>query len=170
MAEVSVPALGIIFLSMNSVQLIGNLAKDVEFPSPYWGLFFYLEMSSKRKDRKEKACFRPRAGDYFLSHDEWLEARKQGIGFPSPCWGLFFYHFTSLNTFDAALLKFPSPCWGLFFYLFIYISQYILLLDNVSVPVLGIIFYRNNMSVQSEISEIIEFPSPCWGLFFYHPK
>ena len=87
---VSVPILGIIFLS-RTIHASQQLDKYIEFPSPYWGLFFY------RGDYCIFCCGKP--------------------SFPSPYWGLFFYPIIqSITNVKANTVGFPSPYWGLFFY------------------------------------------------------
>ena len=63
-----------------------------EFPSPYWGLFFY---HSRMK----------------IINNAELE-----VQFPSPYWGLFFYRGKTRYFGTTWLYLFPSPYWGLFFY------------------------------------------------------
>ena len=62
------------------------------FPSPYWGLFFYLSTFIVMMRSIIQTSFRPHIGDYFfiiiLTQDQFAER----LWFPSPYWGLFFYH------------------------------------------------------------------------------
>ena len=89
-------------------------------------------------------CFRPRTGDYF---------------------------FIDISVPQRTVLpagKFPSPYWGLFFY---HIQLPLLNLDTKDIsfrPRTGDYFFITLKKVYQTISHRYQFPSPYWGLFFYH--
>ena len=136
---VSVPVLGIIFLSYTLTEFVDDLGK---FPSPYWGLFFY---------RKR----------YVFSDTTTKKAK-----FPSPYWGLFFYPIIGIGDING-VLAFPSPYWGLFFYRHMNQTKEQKHGKYVSVPVLGIIFLSYSEWYSILLDDCFVFPSPYWGLFFY---
>ena len=89
--SVSVPVLGIIFLSYITILLTAT-AIPLNF-RPRTGDYFFIQFHfDNEKNLFDIGSFRPRTGDYFLSRerqiivDELLE-----LVFPSPHWGLFFY-------------------------------------------------------------------------------
>ena len=89
---VSVPVLGIIFLSMIFSDDPKNSIAGV-FPSPYWGLFFYRLCRYGRKVWSKCSVSVPILGIILLSPKKWrwvIIYYKRW--FPSPYWGLFFYH------------------------------------------------------------------------------
>lgn len=65
MAEVSVPVLGVIFLSA-AMMYYDEKKGLTQFPSPYWGLFFYLELITTKEVARLLVDFRPHFGDYFF--------------------------------------------------------------------------------------------------------
>ena len=118
--SVSVPVLGIIFLSVNTLPP-NEYPKLSEFPSPYWGLFFYqkLLMVINCGRYLKRFRFRPRTGDYFFINClPFLRSIYSSRIVSVPVLGIIFLSVTwkecVILTFDE---KFPSPYWGLFFYL-----------------------------------------------------
>ena len=81
-----------LFFYHSRMKIINNAELEVQFPSPYWGLFFYLI----KADNTYAIVF-PNE-------------------FPSPYWGLFFYRGKTRYFGTTWLYLFPSPYWGLFFY------------------------------------------------------
>ena len=113
------------------------------FPSPYWGLFFYLTKAINVGTATASALF------------------------PSPYWGLFFYLDTMEMLKEYFIAKpFPSPYWGLFFYPSRYFNQFKKMFNIVSVPVLGIIFLSllsivmitRAFKVQSSVESLQRYP------------
>ncbi len=96
--------------------VIAVYEKDLElkFPSPYWGLIFYLDGHIGAPIYDWWNDFHPRIGDYFFILNYFEYKPKEALWFPSPYWGLIFYHHE---------IRKPYAC-----------------LPNISVPVLGIIF------------------------------
>ena len=90
-----------------------------EYPSPYWGLFFYQTINSLRMKIDFTLSFRPRIGDYFF-----------------------------ITKFQQSLSIRPNsrisvPILGIIFLSEIYYVRNCCIQKRlVSVPVLGIIFYR----------------------------
>ena len=59
--------LGIIFYLKISITGLTKTEEIWEFPSPYWGLFFYPILGKMTQQcRQMSSGFRPRIGDYFF--------------------------------------------------------------------------------------------------------
>ena len=84
--------LGIKFLS-----IVGEIAKATDlpstFPSPYWGLIFYLATGGlTTRNGSGPRSFRPHIRDYFfIKRSTQLNQQAIDRMFPSPYWGLIFY-------------------------------------------------------------------------------
>ena len=143
LTSVSVPVLGIIFLSPNQYHI--------------------------HTKQHNLTCFRPRTGDYFFYRKTKHRLTSAFVTFLSPYWGLFFYQkgfFTFEDFWNEA--RFPSPYWGLFFYLYCSIRRNIMeLIKGFPSPCWGLFFYRIGDLETEPLDIACLFPSPCWGLFFY---
>ena len=163
------------------------------FPSPCWGLFFYLDVYVKTNG-KIYVGFRPRAGDYFFIVRTYQIVQTIQYQFPSPCWGLFFYRIVySLKGLQGDCYRFPSPCWGLFFIKINYLYKgdtnmcvgfrpragdyffIVMVQANVKAldwqcsfrPRAGDYFFIQSQPIKLFVIQLFSFPSPYWGLFFY---
>ena len=59
---------------------------------PVLGIIFLSDPKFLEDEDNKEFCFRPRTGDYFFIATVIDLLKKNGIEFPSPYWGLFFYH------------------------------------------------------------------------------
>ena len=120
-----------------------------EFPSPYWGLFFYqAELELFDGESLEIAVSVPILGIIFLSAELPAPYVPNYVDkFPSPYWGLFFYPVSFYVPKRNELYIVSVPILGIIFLsrksraCIVSISLY------VSVPILGIIFLSNSSSI-----------------------
>ena len=80
------------------------LVKELVFPSPYRGLFFYLPRSLARTIKEALISFRPHTGDYFFiaKANTAIDNISDDGKFPSPYWGLFFLSLPSIVMITSA--------------------------------------------------------------------